>query len=724
MHNIPSKPIANREELIDHLTIAAELEHTFLVQYLFAAFSIKMSFGKDAGLKPYHEEKLKSWKSRILSVAREEMGHLGTVCNLLSAIGAAPHFGRPNFPQFKDTYYPFEIQLERFGEKSLYQFIRYELPKDTMPPLPPASLHFSSQLMADFRNAVEYEYVGELYGKIRKGFEDLKDLFIGPRYAQDTDDWSRRLRLHLVTNAEEAAAAIDCIVLEGEGSPGSPGASHYGTFLRISAELAAEHDSDPNFEPARRVISNPRTVRKHSDAPIPDNLINLITNDKTLQIAGAFNDVYEIAVLMLMQYYSFSGETAAQRKALQEAIREIMSTTVRPLGEVLTELPAYRDDTECKAGAPFEFYSTLRLSTQLKTRWIILLERLEHTANAIRAVENVHSRLSAVARNLTWLRQNIVNVLETEFVLEPKATSEKKRVRDAPLSKPALKEARPPYGGAKLERKPASRHNLCLKFSGWFQCRLAINPTDPPDEPRGVTGLTYAAVGEPDLDRIIRLQPDRAVPRYGCRKIGVEIISVFSDGACVPDHPLRNAKVDFLDNPKFVGENGIVADPNEPIIPFHLRICKGALRLSRRYAGSYDFPFAPDLFGKQPTYCPGEISEATGISDLVEEWRRRIDLLKLKLQDTSDDIERAALIMRMNAMDEGIKRDAAGEFYGKMPYYIPIVGIAPEVEDPENLLGIDQDENKKWHVEFWMGGWDFDALCGFIQGFVTVPTRK
>ena len=51
-----------------------------------------------------------------------------------------------------------------------------------------------------------------------------------------------------------------------------------------------------------------------------------------------------------------------------------------------------------------------------------------------------------------------------------------------------------------------------IHFEGWFECRLATDP-DPTDEPRGVSGWTYALAGEPDLDRIIRTQPMGTVSR-------------------------------------------------------------------------------------------------------------------------------------------------------------------------------------------------------------------
>ena len=45
-----------------------------------------------------------------------------------------------------------------------------------------------------------------------------------------------------------------------------------------------------------------------------------------------------------------------------------------------------------------------------------------------------------------------------------------------------------------------------VRYSGWFQCRLATDP-DPYDEPRGVSGYLHAYVGEPDLDRrIVKLE--------------------------------------------------------------------------------------------------------------------------------------------------------------------------------------------------------------------------
>ena len=125
--------IDTRQEIVYALNEAAEIEHGFMIQYLFAAMSMKKCI--DERITGEQQELIRKWESQILSVAREEMAHLGTVCNLLSAVGGAPHFGRPNFPQKATKYYPFDFVLSRFSDESLYRFIRFELPKDEPLPL-------------------------------------------------------------------------------------------------------------------------------------------------------------------------------------------------------------------------------------------------------------------------------------------------------------------------------------------------------------------------------------------------------------------------------------------------------------------------------------------------------------------------------------------------------------------------------------------------------------
>jgi rubrerythrin len=185
--------IDTREEMIYALNEAAEIEHGLMIQYLFAALTMKKDLREN--VTGTQQELIRKWEAQILGVSREEMAHLGTVCNLLSSVGGSPHFERPNFPQEANSYYPFGFTLTRFSDESLYRFIRFELPKgEPLPPPPiirdPLVQRFDSKVQQMLFNIspdpVEYDYVGELYGKIRNGFNTIseQDLFIGPKSAE------------------------------------------------------------------------------------------------------------------------------------------------------------------------------------------------------------------------------------------------------------------------------------------------------------------------------------------------------------------------------------------------------------------------------------------------------------------------------------------------------------------------------------------------------------
>src|SRR5215468_3853604 len=94
----PESPfvVEHREALIYMLCEAAELEHGIMCQYLFAACSLKQ--GVDEGLTDEELDAVLRWRRVISHVASEEMLHLALVQNLLTAIGAAPHFDRPEIP--------------------------------------------------------------------------------------------------------------------------------------------------------------------------------------------------------------------------------------------------------------------------------------------------------------------------------------------------------------------------------------------------------------------------------------------------------------------------------------------------------------------------------------------------------------------------------------------------------------------------------------------------
>jgi hypothetical protein len=378
----------------------------------------------DEGITPVQQALMVDWEGAILRVAHEEMYHLASVCNLLSAIGGAPQFGRPNFPQStktslveEDSYYPFDFQLERFNDSTLYRFVVFELPEGEPPPEPPEPLgapEAEGMALRAGPDPLVYSHVGELYGQISEGFERIPEdeLFIGPKPYQDVEDWGLRMKIHVVKDLPSAQKAIEEIVLEGEGSPGAREGSHYDRFVKIRQAVREERHKDPGFDPARPVVLNPQT-RRHRDA---GEGATLITHEVTREVAELFNDIYSSMLLMLIQYYGYGGESAPQRAMLRDSCRRLMSAVVRPLAEVLTEMPA-TDDPGGNAGPGFEIYSGMRLALDKANRWTILRERLRQEAQDAAALSrhaDAFPVLARLQRVREAMRGTLLN-LATEF---------------------------------------------------------------------------------------------------------------------------------------------------------------------------------------------------------------------------------------------------------------------------------------------------------------------
>ncbi len=111
---------------------------------------------------------------------------------------------------------------------------------------------------------------------------------------------------------------------------------------------------------------------------------------------------------------------------------------------------------------------------------------------------------------------------------------------------------------------------LAIFFQGWFQCRLATDP-DPTDEPRGVSGSTFALGNEPDLDRVIYFQhpPDGTRRSHG-PEVCVNIVRAQIGSRELPW--FAGTAVDLLGRPKFENRNFVltVAGPN--------RLCRSIWR--------------------------------------------------------------------------------------------------------------------------------------------------
>jgi hypothetical protein len=124
----PPLQVESREELVYLLGEACEIEHGLMCEYLYAQFSLKRT--TDEGLTPEQLARVQAWESALIDVIKQEMLHLALATNILTAVGAAPHFERPNLPILSRWYPPdVQIALLPFGERALRHFMYLERPE-------------------------------------------------------------------------------------------------------------------------------------------------------------------------------------------------------------------------------------------------------------------------------------------------------------------------------------------------------------------------------------------------------------------------------------------------------------------------------------------------------------------------------------------------------------------------------------------------------------------
>lgn len=378
--------IEDREELIYLLSEASQLEHMVLCEYLYGSFSLKRDASE--GVTSQQLAAITHWGRVVTEVAVQEMLHLALASNLLSAIGAAPNFNRPNFPQ-RAKYFPPGVQfaLLPFGEDALVHFLFLERPEGTemsdapeFAVLGPASAKVTGREIVPV--AEDYRTVGHLYRGIENGFRHLVDkygerrVFIGSPDAQATQQYFGWPELIPVTDLASAVAAIEAIVEMGEGARGDWQHSHYGRFLGIYEEYRNFKEQDPSFEPARPVI--PAVCRAQPD----ETECIMIEDPHTAAVADLCNAAYELMLQVLLRFFVYGGESDEELQTLGNVAVGLMFGGVRNLGRLLTTLPVGPGSPGKTAGATFEMFGTRNyLLPHKEPAWHIFRERLLELAD-------------------------------------------------------------------------------------------------------------------------------------------------------------------------------------------------------------------------------------------------------------------------------------------------------------------------------------------------------
>lgn len=399
--------IDSREELLYLLTMGAELEHGLSCLYLFTAFTVKTDVA-EGGFTAEQLPMLRAWKRTLASVAVDEMLHLAQVNNLVTALGGAPAFTRPNFPQPADEY-PFGIALtlEPFSYATACRLVAFELPETLPDALRDTYAHLRASLPEGLPGErqrtpsdriepypIDFRTIGEFYRKIERALRDLPEegLFIGPPTSQVSGTFLEMAsELRPVFDRATALAAIDMIVEQGEGARVDMASSHFTRFDRMRRDYAAAVDAasaaGTTFAPARPVVPDP--VTRHRRDAVGGAVIS---DPITHRASEVFNLAYTTLLHILMQLFDRDDSSPGEQEKLGTTALALMTSVLRPLGEALTKMP-FGEPHPGKTGGPsFGLSRDVQQLPHRRAAWVVideLLDQLTAAAGELAALPDV-----------------------------------------------------------------------------------------------------------------------------------------------------------------------------------------------------------------------------------------------------------------------------------------------------------------------------------------------
>jgi hypothetical protein len=357
------------------LHVGAEVEHALMVQYLYAGYSLDAALVQD----PERRALVQRWREVVLSIAREEMGHLAAVENILTLIGGPLSFERQEFP-VENELYPFPFELEPLTKRSLGKYVLAESPGEKEL----EALGLTEEVEAIKRyvdvGGTSVNRVGVIYDAITALFKappSQKDPGPPTPFIQSGDiqadsvgfqvgpgEWALGYKDLLVLTAGDrpsAIAALEAVSEQGEGSTVDDlESSHFGRFLEIYRAFPGQG----GWTPARNVARNPTL-----DPAAPAD--RFISHPAAQLWAGLFNVRYR----MLLAYLAHSFQVEEPVKQSQRTSRGLLVSwafgemyNVRSIAEILMRLPLYAG-SDVYAGPPFELPYTLALPTRHADRW-------------------------------------------------------------------------------------------------------------------------------------------------------------------------------------------------------------------------------------------------------------------------------------------------------------------------------------------------------------------
>jgi hypothetical protein len=387
-----------RQYAILLLHIAAAVEHALMVEYLYAGFSLCGPAVPDE-----HRVKVAQWQETILGIAKEEMGHLMTVQNLLRCIGGPLNLDRDDYP-WDSELYPFPFRLEPLTRQVLAKFVYAESPDPEKFKGPEADK--IRKLAEQDTGEHPVHRVGVLYALLKEIFNDSEGL-PDSDFRQETfpfqanwDEWGRGyqagargntgggtmaetpdLLLLPVTARTDVVAAIDMVATQGEAPPTADDStpSHFARFLRIFREFP----EDASWSPTKKVPVNPvvLTMIGGSETDESTSEVTPITHPETKLWAHLFNLRYRSLLLNLLRTFEYpsnlseTSSTTPRGFLVHATFGEMYN--LRSLAQILMQLPLETSASGLVAGPPFQMPYTMRLPVDTIDRWQVHVDLLD-----------------------------------------------------------------------------------------------------------------------------------------------------------------------------------------------------------------------------------------------------------------------------------------------------------------------------------------------------------
>jgi CDGSH-type Zn-finger protein/uncharacterized Fe-S cluster protein YjdI len=405
-----------REELLHLLYEAAELEHTLMCTYLYAAFSLRD--GEAEGLSSDEAVTVARWRRTILKVAVEEMGHLTAVWNITSSLGGAPQLERGNFPLDPGALPAgIVVKLSPFDEATIQHFIYLERPEDSSEP---DGDGFAPKWL--FRRGVgrasltpmplDYNTVGTFYASLGEGLRAFvaqhgeAATFCGDPELQLSPHELALAGAKPVICLKTALEAFAAIVEQGEGARAGSRGSHFQRFVEIRDDLAALKANNPGFQPAFPAAHNP-VLRS---PPVREGRV-WIENEAAARTVDLANAGYALMLRLLAHSYVVPRREPEKALAIDLALGLMHAVT--PLAERAARLPAGPSNPASHAGMSFTALRNTAPLPRGSSSWRFFGERLGEMARAAAALDEADARNASAARILAKLAERGSRAVES-----------------------------------------------------------------------------------------------------------------------------------------------------------------------------------------------------------------------------------------------------------------------------------------------------------------------